>query len=70
MSDKSIRALELAKEIVHLRDLLTIKERELRKICEPEEIPGHCNICGEPMPPGEETFKYHGSSGPCPKDNK
>lgn len=26
-----------------------------------------CEICGEPMPPGEEMFKYHGYSGPCPK---
>lgn len=26
-----------------------------------------CEICGEPMPAGEEMFKYHGYSGPCPK---
>ncbi len=26
-----------------------------------------CTLCGEPMPPGEEMFKYHGYSGPCPK---
>lgn len=26
-----------------------------------------CQICGEPMPPGEEMFKYHGRTGPCPK---
>jgi hypothetical protein len=26
-----------------------------------------CEVCGEPMPPGEEMFKYHGYSGPCPK---
>jgi chromosome segregation ATPase len=25
-----------------------------------------CSLCGEPMPPGEEMFKYHGYSGPCP----
>lgn len=25
-----------------------------------------CELCGEPMPPGEEMFKYHGYSGPCP----
>jgi hypothetical protein len=25
-----------------------------------------CAICGQPMPPGEEMFKYHGYSGPCP----
>jgi hypothetical protein len=29
-----------------------------------------CEICGEPMPPGEEMFKYHGLSGPCPKPPK
>ena len=26
-----------------------------------------CSLCGEPMPEGEEMFKYHGYSGPCPK---
>lgn len=26
-----------------------------------------CALCGEPMPPGEQMFKYHGYSGPCPK---
>jgi NTP pyrophosphatase (non-canonical NTP hydrolase) len=26
-----------------------------------------CTLCGEPMPPGEEMFYYHGYSGPCPK---
>lgn len=26
-----------------------------------------CGLCGEPMPPGEEMFKYHGYSGNCPK---
>ena len=29
--------------------------------------PGTCRVCGEPMPPGEEVFYYHGYSGPCPK---
>jgi hypothetical protein len=29
-----------------------------------------CEICGEPMPKGEEMFKYHGYSGPCPKDER
>ncbi len=27
-----------------------------------------CELCGEPMPLGEEMFKYHGYSGPCPKE--
>ena len=27
-----------------------------------------CELCGEPMPPGEDMFKYHGYSGPCPKE--
>lgn len=26
-----------------------------------------CEVCGEPMPKGEEIFKFHGYSGPCPK---
>lgn len=29
--------------------------------------PARCELCGEPMPPGEGMFKYHGYSGPCPK---
>jgi hypothetical protein len=27
----------------------------------------NCELCGEPMPQGEEMFNYHGYSGPCPK---
>jgi len=26
-----------------------------------------CELCGEPMPPEESMFSYHGYSGPCPK---
>ena len=26
-----------------------------------------CELCGEPMPPGEQMFKFHGYSGNCPK---
>ena len=29
-----------------------------------------CELCGEPMPDGEEMFKYHGYSGSCPKDER
>lgn len=25
-----------------------------------------CQLCGEPMPTGEEMFNFHGYSGPCP----
>ena len=25
-----------------------------------------CELCGEPLPEGEEMFKYHGYSGSCP----
>lgn len=25
-----------------------------------------CELCGAPMPHGEEMFKFHGYSGPCP----
>lgn len=27
----------------------------------------NCELCGQPMPEGEEMFKYHGYSGPSPK---
>lgn len=27
-----------------------------------------CELCDEPMPPGEEMFRYHGYSCDCPKD--
>lgn len=27
----------------------------------------NCELCGEPMPAGEEMFKFHGFSGNCPK---
>jgi hypothetical protein len=30
---------------------------------------GTCEVCGRPMPPGEEMFRYHGYSGPCPIDS-
>lgn len=26
-----------------------------------------CELCGEPMAEGEDMFKFHGYSGPCPK---
>ena len=26
-----------------------------------------CLVCGHPMPKGEEMFKMHGYSGPCPE---
>lgn len=29
-----------------------------------------CELCGDPMPEGEEMFKFHGYSGPCPKPPK
>lgn len=25
-----------------------------------------CELCHQPMPEGEDMFKYHGYSGPCP----
>lgn len=42
-------------------------EEEKEDLFRPEEEVSRCNICGEPMPDGEEMFKFHGYSGPCPK---
>lgn len=33
----------------------------------PGKAVNKCAVCGEPMPDGEQMFKYHGYSGPCPK---
>lgn len=26
-----------------------------------------CTLCGQPMPDGEQMFKFHGFSGRCPR---
>jgi hypothetical protein len=31
------------------------------------ETEARCELCGDPMPKGEEMFKFHGYSGSCPK---
>lgn len=31
-----------------------------------ETATARCEVCGEPMPPNEQMFKFHGLSGPCP----
>lgn len=36
-----------------------------REVCRPTP-PAVCELCGHLMPHGEEMFKYHGYSGPCP----
>ena len=30
-------------------------------------LPHVCGLCGQRMPKGEEMFKFHGYSGPCPR---
>ena len=39
-----------------------------KPVAKPEAAEGICGLCGKPMPPGEEMFRFHGYSGPCPKD--
>lgn len=34
-----------------------------------DDAPPTCALCGKPMPAGEEMFKYHGYSGPCPTES-
>jgi len=33
---------------------------------DPTDPQPNCQLCGLPMPKGEEMFNYHGHSGPCP----
>lgn len=66
--------LSRLREVV-LRPLMTTEARQLRRdidaaLKEPQPSPtpeGICELCGHPMPPGEEVFKFHGYSGPCPE---
>jgi hypothetical protein len=46
-------------------------ENDRATVGEPKEEPpeGICGLCGKPMPEGEEMFKFHGYSGPCPSDD-
>lgn len=39
----------------------------MTEVCSEVSDAPKCELCGEPMPAGEEMFKYHGYSGPCPK---
>jgi hypothetical protein len=43
--------------------------RQLKPQPKFEPPKGMCGLCGEPMPAGEEMFKFHGLSGPCPKNH-
>lgn len=68
---KSQRLEELNTEVTGLeayRDKLTKQIEEASSTQEKESIPGICDLCGKPMPEGEEMFKFHGYSGPCPTE--
>lgn len=41
-------------------------KRLMARVLRKKPQAGMCGLCGLPMPPGEEVFKYHGYSGPCP----
>lgn len=43
-----------------------VREATIKPPPKPEIPPGFCGICGQRMPPGEEMFRFHGYSGPCP----
>jgi hypothetical protein len=51
------------------RDLRDVLRKALALLDKHYEAPpGICNVCRQPLPPGEEMFKFHGYSGPCPTD--
>ena len=45
---------------------IPISDSEIDRLVEAVTSP-KCGLCGQPMPPGEEMFQYHGFSGPCPE---
>lgn len=51
-------------------DLIPISVARFKDAGHPATAAGEvatCGLCGEPMPPGEEMFAYHGLRNPCPK---
>lgn len=40
--------------------------KEIAEIERDMKVP-NCEICGQPMPEGEEIFTFHGYSGNCPE---
>jgi NTP pyrophosphatase (non-canonical NTP hydrolase) len=51
-------------------DLIPVSVARFKDAGHPATADGEaatCGLCGEPMPPGEEMFAYHGLSNPCPK---
>lgn len=47
--------------------LLPQLERPSVTVPKVDSVGTNCGLCGQPIPQGEEMFKYHGYSGPCPK---
>lgn len=71
------RITELEELVEELKGIRADLERQMRNAAKlhaerehpivDEDLAGICVVCGEPMPPGEEMFKFHGYSGPCPE---
>lgn len=51
-----------ARAAYHRRKQERLDKKEVGDMNEEME----CELCGAPMPAGEEMFRYHGHSGPCP----
>ena len=55
-------------------DLCEAISIEIKKLSDLENVPqaasptkeGICELCGKPMPKGEEMFRFHGYSDNCP----
>jgi hypothetical protein len=56
-----------AKDPEENMDPLDVHNHEEHELEPSTQANAKCELCGAPMPPGEEMFKFHGYSGPCPK---
>lgn len=65
--DAALAKLAAIENVVRFRsDIIGNSSATLTGSPTPATAEAKCGLCGEPMPPGEEMFQYHGYSGPCP----
>ena len=44
--------------------------KEVKSMSNEEDFSAICEICGQPLPEGEQMFRYHGYSGDCPTEEQ
>ena len=61
---------QLSQEIEARKKAESERDEIAAKALNEADMEGCCMLCGHPMTPGEEMFKFHGYSGDCPVTTK